>query len=112
MHNSERLVKGPPRCTLMIHPDDATSRQLGDGSRARISTTTGAIELPVEVTDAIMPGVVSVPHGWGHGRTGVKLRVAAAHAGESVNDILDPSQIDELSGTSMLTGQRVEVTRA
>ena len=112
MHNSERLVKGPPRCTLMIHPDDAASRQLADGSRARISTTTGAIELPVEVTDAIMPGVVSIPHGWGHGRRGVKLRVASEHAGESVNDILDPAQIDELSGTSALTGQRVEVSRA
>ena len=112
MHNSERLVKGPPRCTLMIHPDDAASRQLADGGRARISTTTGAIELPVEVTDAIMPGVVSIPHGWGHGRRGVKLRVASEHAGESVNDILDPAQIDELSGTSALTGQRVEVSRA
>ena len=112
MHNSERLVKGPPRCTLMIHPDDAASRQLADGGRARISTTTGAIELPVEVTDAIMPGVVSIPHGWGHGRRGVKLRVASEHAGESVNDILDPARIDELSGTSALTGQRVEVRRA
>ncbi len=112
MHNSERLVKGPPRCTLMIHPDDAASRALHDGGRAKIATPTGSIELPVEVTDAIMPGVVSIPHGWGHGRKGVKLRVAAEHAGESVNDILDPARIDELSGTSALTGQRVEVTRA
>jgi anaerobic selenocysteine-containing dehydrogenase len=112
MHNSERLVKGPSRCTLMIHPDDATSRQLVDGGKARISTKLGAIELPVEVTADIMPGVVSIPHGWGHGRRGVKLRVAAEHAGESVNDILDPAQIDELSGTSALTGQRVEVSRA
>jgi anaerobic selenocysteine-containing dehydrogenase len=112
MHNSERLVKGPPRCTLMIHPDDATARALVDGGRAKIATKTGAIELPVEVTADIMPGVVSIPHGWGHGRRGVKLRVAAEHAGESVNDILDPAQIDELSGTSALTGQRVEVSRA
>jgi anaerobic selenocysteine-containing dehydrogenase len=112
MHNSERLVKGPPRCTLMIHPQDATSRDLADGGRARISTTKGAIELLVEVTADIMPGVVSIPHGWGHGRRGVKLRVASEHAGESVNDILDPAQIDELSGTSVLTGQRVEVSRA
>ena len=112
MHNSERLVKGPPRCTLMIHPDDATSRNIADGGRAKISTTKGAIELLVEVTADIMPGVVSIPHGWGHGRRGVKLRVASEHAGESVNDILDPAQIDELSGTSALTGQRVEVSRA
>jgi anaerobic selenocysteine-containing dehydrogenase len=112
MHNTERLVKGPPRCTLMIHPDDASRRNLADGGRAKISTTTGAIELLVEVTDTIMPGVVSIPHGWGHGRRGIKLRVASEHAGESVNDILDPAQIDELSGTSALTGQRVEVVRA
>jgi len=112
MHNSERLVKGPPRCTLMIHPDDATARSLVDGGTARIATPTGAITLPVEVTDTIMPGVVSIPHGWGHGRKGVKLRVAAEHAGESVNDILDPAQIDQLSGTSALTGQHVEVSRA
>jgi anaerobic selenocysteine-containing dehydrogenase len=111
MHNSERLVKGPPRCTLLIHPDDATARRLDDGGRARITTQTGAIELGVEVTDAIMPGVVSIPHGWGHGRRGVKLRIASQHAGESLNDILDPARIDELSGTAALTGQRVEVSR-
>lgn len=109
LHNSERLVKGPPRCTLMIHPDDAAARGLTDGGRAKVSTARGAIELPVEVTDTVMPGVVSIPHGWGHGRRGIKLRVAASVPGESVNDILDPAVIDELSGTSALTGQRVEV---
>jgi anaerobic selenocysteine-containing dehydrogenase len=112
MHNSERLVKGPPRCTLLIHPDDAAARRLVDGGRARVSTRTGAIELPVEVTDAMMPGVVSVPHGWGHGRDGVRLRVAARAPGASVNDIIDPAVIDELSGTSALTGQPVEVAPA
>jgi anaerobic selenocysteine-containing dehydrogenase len=112
MHNSERLVKGPPRCTLLIHPDDAASRRLVDGGRARVSTRTGAIELPVEITDAMMRGVVSVPHGWGHGRDGVKLRVAAQAPGASVNDIVDPALIDELSGTSALTGQAVEVAPA
>jgi anaerobic selenocysteine-containing dehydrogenase len=110
MHNSERLVKGPPRCTLLIHPDDASRRGLVDGGRARVATTTGAIELPVEVTDAMMPGVVSVPHGWGHGRPGVQLRVARQVPGESINDIIDPARIDALSGTSALTGQPVEVT--
>jgi anaerobic selenocysteine-containing dehydrogenase len=111
LHNSERLVKGPQRCTLMIHPDDAASRGLTDGDRARIATQTGAIELPVEVTDEMMPGVVSVPHGWGHTRKGTRLSVASRHAGESVNDIIDASRIDALSGTSALTGQPVEVTR-
>jgi anaerobic selenocysteine-containing dehydrogenase len=112
LHNSERLVKGPPRCTLMIHPDDAAQRGLTDGGTARVATTTGAIDLPVEVTDTMMPGVVSVPHGWGHGRKGVQLRVAASVPGQSVNDVIDSSRIDELSGTSALTGQPVEVTPA
>jgi anaerobic selenocysteine-containing dehydrogenase len=112
MHNSERLVKGPPRCTLLIHPEDAAARALVDGSRARVSTRTGAIELPVEGSGEVRRGVVSVPHGWGHGRQGVRLRVAARAPGASVNDIVDPAVIDELSGTSALTGQPVEVAPA
>jgi anaerobic selenocysteine-containing dehydrogenase len=112
MHNSERLVKGPPRCTILIHPDDAAARKLADGGNARVSTSIGAITLPVEVTDEMMRGVVSIPHGWGHGRTGTRQRIASAHAGESVNDILDPSRTDQLSGTSALTGQPVEVAPA
>jgi anaerobic selenocysteine-containing dehydrogenase len=112
MHNSERLVKGPARCTLLIHPDDAAARGLADGARAKVASPRGAIELPVETTDSMMPGVVSVPHGWGHGRPGVKLGVAARVPGVSINDVIDPARIDELSGTSALTGQPVEVTPA
>jgi hypothetical protein len=110
MHNTARLVKGPVRCTLLIHPDDAAARAITDGASVRLSTERGAIELPVEVTDTMMPGVVSVPHGWGHGRAGVRLRVASTVAGASVNDVLDPARVDELSGTSALSGQPVEVT--
>jgi anaerobic selenocysteine-containing dehydrogenase len=109
MHNSERLAKGPARCTLLIHPDDAASRGLAEGGVARVSTARGAIELPVEITDTMMRGVVSVPHGWGHARAGIRLRVASATPGQNVNDIIDPAVIDELSGTSALTGQAVEV---
>ncbi|MDB4960443.1 MAG: dehydrogenase [Myxococcales bacterium] len=112
MHNSERLVKGPPRCTLLIHPDDAASRNLTDGDVAKVSTRKGAIEVPVEISDSMMRGVVSVPHGWGHGLKGVKLRVAQTVPGASANDIIDPDRIDALSGTSALTGQPVEVRRA
>ncbi|HEU4727498.1 MAG TPA: molybdopterin-dependent oxidoreductase [Kofleriaceae bacterium] len=112
MHNSARLTKGPARCTLMIHPDDAARRGLADGGLARVSTGRGAIELPVEITDEVMPGVVSVPHGWGHGRSGTRLRVASATPGQSVNDILDPAVVDELSGTAALSGQSVEVVAA
>lgn len=109
MHNSERLVKGPVRCTLLIHPEDAAARGLTEGAAAEVSTGRGAISLPVEITDTMMKGVVSVPHGWGHSRDRTRLRVAAVHAGASVNDILDPRITDELSGTSALTGQPVEV---
>jgi anaerobic selenocysteine-containing dehydrogenase len=112
MHNSERLVKGPTRCTILIHPADAEARGLADGAPARVSTRTGAIELPVEISDTMMRGVVSIPHGWGHNRAGARLGVAAAHAGASVNDINDPAIIDELSGTSVLSGQTVDVARA
>lgn len=109
MHNSERLVKGPARCTLLIHPDDAAARGIADGGTARVSTGSGSIELPVEVTDEMMRGVVSVPHGWGHGRRGIQLRVATATPGQSINDIIDPAVVDELSGTAALSGQAVEV---
>jgi anaerobic selenocysteine-containing dehydrogenase len=112
LHNSDRLVKGPARCTLLIHPDDAAARGLADGATARVATKTGAIELPVEITDAMMRGVVSVPHGWGHGRQGTKLSVAATAPGVSINDIIDPARIDKLSGTSALNGQPVEVSPA
>jgi anaerobic selenocysteine-containing dehydrogenase len=112
LHNSERLVKGPVRCTLLIHPDDARARGLIDGGSARVSTAIGSIELPIEITDEMMPGVVSVPHGWGHGRDGVRLAVASRVPGVSINDVIDPTRIDALSGTSALSGQPVEVTRA
>jgi anaerobic selenocysteine-containing dehydrogenase len=112
LHNSDRLVKGPARCTLLMHPDDAAARGLADGATARVATKTGAIELPVEITDAMMRGVVSVPHGWGHGRQGTKLSVAAKAPGVSINDIIDPARIDQLSGTSALNGQPVEVSPA
>ena len=111
MHNSPRLVKGPTRCTVLMHPDDASARGLADGETARVATRRGAIELPVEATDAMMPGVISIPHGWGHHRSGTRLRIAERVAGVSVNDILDPEQIDELSGTSALNGQAVTVEK-
>ncbi len=112
MHNSERLVKGPPRCTLLIHPEDAAARGLTEGGDAKVSTRKGAIQLPVEISDEMMKGVVSVPHGWGHNRSGTRLRVAEANPGVSVNDIVDPALIDELSGTSVLTGLAVTVAKA
>jgi anaerobic selenocysteine-containing dehydrogenase len=112
MHNSQRLVKGKPRCTLIIHPEDAARRGLVDGAKATVASRVGSIDVPVEVSDEMMPGVVSLPHGWGHDRPGTRLAVAAAHAGASANDITDETFIDALSGNSALSGVTVEVRPA
>lgn len=109
LHNSARLVKGKDRCTLMIHPDDARARNLGDGSTAEVSSRTGSICLKVEVTDDMMPGTISIPHGWGHNLPGVAMGVAQAHGGVSVNDLTDEALLDPLSGNAALSGVPVDV---
>jgi anaerobic selenocysteine-containing dehydrogenase len=112
MHNIEVLVKGKPRCTLQVHPDDAARLGLRDGAPARITSRVGSVDAPVEVTDAIRPGVVSLPHGWGHGRPGTRLSVAAERAGVNSNVLADHESIDPLSGTSVLNGIPVTVAPA
>jgi anaerobic selenocysteine-containing dehydrogenase len=109
LHNSRRLVKGKPRCTLMIHPDDASRRGIADGNRVRLLSRVGEIEVVAEVTADVMPGVVCLPHGWGHDREGTRLSVANAHAGASINDVVDDRSIDALTGTAVLNGTPVEV---
>ena len=79
LHNSARLLRGDHRCTLLVHPEDAAARQLATGDMAELSSEAGAVTVPVEVTDSVRAGVVSLPHGWGHGRDGVRLRVARNH---------------------------------
>lgn len=109
LHNSARLVKGRSRCTLLIHPDDARARNLGHGAIAEVASRSGSVAIEVEVSDAMMPGTVSIPHGWGHGLDGVKLAVAQAHAGVSINDLTDETALDPLSGNAALSGVAVEV---
>jgi anaerobic selenocysteine-containing dehydrogenase len=109
MHNLPALVKGKARCTLHIHPEDATRLGLGDGDDARVSSSVGSIEVAVELTDGIMPGVVSIPHGWGHNAPGVRLDVARRHAGVNSNVLADESQVDPLSGNAVLNGIPVEL---
>lgn len=109
MHNLEPLVKGKDRCTAHVHPDDAARLGLADGELARVSSRAGVVEVPVEVTDAVMPGVVSIPHGWGHGLDGVRLRVAGAHAGTNSNVLADELLLDPLSGNAVLNGIPVEL---
>jgi anaerobic selenocysteine-containing dehydrogenase len=112
MHNVHALAKGKPRCTLLVHPDDAARLGLADGAPATVRSRAGEIRVPVSVTDEMMPGVVSLPHGFGHGAPGVRLRVAAAHTGASSNDLADELGIDALSGNAILNGIPVEVLGA
>lgn len=112
MHNSERLVKGRNRCTAQIHPDDAKRLGITNESAVRITSRVGEISLPAEITDCIRPGVVSVPHGWGHDREGLQLSVAREHAGVSCNDITDERWLDALSGNAALNGLPVDVRPA
>lgn len=109
MHNAERLMKGADRCTLLMHPDDASARSLANGQVVRVTSRAGAVSVPVEVTDTIRAGVVCLPHGFGHGREGVRLKVARAHAGESFNDLADDLRLDALCGTAAFSGTPVEV---
>jgi anaerobic selenocysteine-containing dehydrogenase len=109
MHNLPALVKGKDRCTLHIHPDDAARLGLVDGGRALVSSAAGRVEAPVELTDGIMPGVVSIPHGWGHDAEGVRMGVASAHAGVNSNVLADETLLDPLSGNAVLNGIPVEV---
>jgi len=109
MHNSERLVKGKTQCTILMHPTDAAHRQLVNGQTVTVESKVGSVELPIQVTDEMMPGVVSIPHGWGHNRVGNQLEVAQQHAGESINDLTDNSVIDGLCGTAAFNGTLVTV---
>src|SRR4029450_12461933 len=109
MHNLDVLVKGKPRCTLHIQPDDAPPRELANGDPARVVSATGTVVVHVEVTDAVMCGVVSLPHGWGHDVEGVDLAVAAAHAGVNSNVLSSRDALDPLSGNAVLNGIPVEV---
>jgi anaerobic selenocysteine-containing dehydrogenase len=112
MHNLPVLVKGKARCTMWINPADAPRLGLADGGRARVRSRVGEIEVPVEVTEAIMPGVVSIPHGWGHGVPDTQMGVAAAHAGVNSNRLADETALDPLSGNTVLNGVPVTVQPA
>jgi len=110
MHNLPALVKGKESCTLHIHPDDAERLGLADGEIARVSSAAGSLDAPVETTEDIMRGVVSIPHGWGHGAEGARMGVAAEHAGVNSNVLADESMVEPLSGNAVLNGIPVEVS--
>jgi anaerobic selenocysteine-containing dehydrogenase len=109
MHNLPVLVKGKPRCTLHVHPDDADRYDLLDGAEAEVRSRTGSVIALVEVTDAIMPGVVSLPHGWGHDVAGTRQHVAAEQPGANSNLLADELLLDRVSGNAVLNGIPVEL---
>jgi len=109
MHNLTPLVKGKDRCTAQINPADAERIGVADGAAVSVRSRTGAVRIPVEVTPDIMPGVVSIPHGWGHDVDGARLSVASAHAGVNSNILADETLLDPLSGNAVFNGIPVEV---
>jgi anaerobic selenocysteine-containing dehydrogenase len=112
MHNLPNLVGGTNRCTLHVAPADAERMGLADGGSARVRSRAGEVVADVEVTDAVMEGVVSLPHGWGHGKDRTTMEIAAAHAGVNSNVLTDELEVDPLSGNAVLNGIPVEVEPA
>ncbi len=109
MHNYRRLVKGKGRCTLLMHPDDMAARDIADGTQVIISSRTGSAQVQVEASTQMMEGVVSLPHGFGHDRHGIRMEIARNHAGVSCNDITDELALDALSGNAAVNGVPVSV---
>lgn len=110
MHNYQRLVKGKPRDQLMIHPKDLEQHSLKDGEQANLCSRSGEITVTLQASDTVMPGVVSLPHGFGHNRPGIRMQTAVRHAGVSCNDVTDAEYLDELSGNAAINGVPVTLS--
>jgi anaerobic selenocysteine-containing dehydrogenase len=109
MHNAPRLIKGKPRHQLHMHPNDLAARGIGDGARVRVDSAVGSIEVEVLPSDALMPGVACLPHGFGHARNGTRQRLASSVTGPSYNDLSDPAALDVPSGNAALNGMPIRV---
>jgi anaerobic selenocysteine-containing dehydrogenase len=112
MHNVQTLTRGSNKCTLIVNPEDAMLLGLKDGAGARIRSRVGEVVAPVEVSDEMMRGVASLPHGWGHGAPGARMAVAEANAGVSMNDLTDEQVLDPLSGNAVLNAIPVTIEPA
>ena len=110
-HNISKLMKGKNRCTMQIHPEDAEKLGLHDGAPARVTSAVGEVTVPVEISDTMMRGVISIPHGWGHDLPGISMKVAEKHPGVNSNILADESQIDRLSGNAVLNGIPVTIKK-
>lgn len=111
LHNAERMVKGRERCTLLVHPKDAADLGFETGAEVLVSSEVGEVRIKAEVSDEMMPGSVSIPHGWGHNRKGIKLSVAEKHSGVSLNDLIDNKLTDPLTGVSVINGVPVQISK-
>ncbi len=109
MHNAHRLVKGKPRHHLLMHPDDMAARKISDGALVLVRSRVGEVQIVVAACLDLMPGVISIPHGFGHGRAGVHMQTAQQYAGVSANDLTDDQKLDEISGNAVLNGVPAEV---
>jgi len=109
MHNSQRLVKGKDRCAMLMNLLDAQEKGVRDRGCARVVSRVGELEVDVRISEDVMPGVVCLPHGWGHGREGVALRVAQTNPGINMNELTDDQCVDSISGNAVFNGVPVEV---
>lgn len=112
MHNYQRLVKGKPRDQLLMHPQDLSERGLQDGQLVTVRSRVGAVDVKVSASDEMAPGVVSLPHGWGHNRKGTQIETAERNAGVSANDLTDERFFDPVTGNAAVNGLSVEVVAA
>ncbi len=112
MHNYHRLVKGKPRSQCLMHPDDLAALGVADGGEVAVCSRVGEVRTVVKASDEVMRGVVSIPHGWGHQREGVKLGIASQQPGVSVNDLTDDRFFDASTGNAALNGVPVDVKAA
>lgn len=111
LHNSYRMVKGKERCTLLIHPKDAAENDIKNDELVEVRSNVGRESIKAEISDEVMVGTVSIPHGWGHHREGIRMEVAEAHAGISMNDLVDDFVVDPLSGVSVINGIPVTIEK-
>jgi anaerobic selenocysteine-containing dehydrogenase len=112
LHNTALSAKGKERCTLRMHPDDARERGLSAGSLVRVKSSAGEVMAPLEVSDELMPGVVCLPHGWGHEGAGIALRLATQRPGVNMNLLTDDAVLEPVVGNAVMNGVPVEVEAA
>ena len=109
MHNSKLLMTGRNRCTLIMNPDDAQKLQLEEKQQVSVSSSVGTVRIPVEISDEMMLGVVSIPHGFGHTYKNTNIKLSEKNAGVSINDLTDATKIDLLVGNADFSGTKVKI---